>query len=546
MTTTLRSVLGTDRRLGLYRRWRVLAVVCVAVAAINIDVSIVNVTLPALVRELHASTSRLQWVVDAYQLSFAALVLAAGSLSDRFGRKGALMVGLVLFGSASGAGAAATTSGQLIAARVAMGVGAAIVFPNTLSIISNVFTERAERAKAIGVWGATAGMAIASGPVLGGWLLEHFFWGSAFLCMVPLAAIAIVLVALNVPTSRDPAAPRLDRAGLALSTAGLGVLVYTVIEAPVRGWSNPASIAGFAAAAVIGTAFVGWERRTDAPMLDVGLFTNLRFSAASGAVTVAYFALFGFTFMVTMYFQFLRGWSPFSYGIRLLPVAVSLGAASALGTVLAVRVGNKAVVAAGLTLMAAGFVWVSRYSLHTTYLEIAATMVVLPAGIGLTTAPATEAIMGVVPKEKAGVGSAVNDATRELGGTLGLAITGSVFSSLYIHRIIASHAVTTLGPRTVAAAKESVGSALIAARSLASTNPAGARALTAAAHNAFFHGYSIACIVSAVVAIVGAGFVATFLPARPAQPGYGGGELGDVSEPLLAIEPAIVTADAAN
>jgi EmrB/QacA subfamily drug resistance transporter len=366
MSTVVLSEDLAERRSGPDRRWGVLAIVCVAVAAINLDSTIVNVTLPALVRELHASTSRLQWVVDAYQLSFAALVLAAGSLSDRFGRKGALMTGLALFGSASVAGAFATTSGQLIAARIGMGVGAAIVFPNTLSIISNVFIDRAERAKAIGIWGAATGMGIASGPILGGWLLEHFWWGSALLCMMPIAAVGLVLVAMRVPTSRDPAAPRLDGGGLVLSTLGLGALVYTIIEGPVRGWTDPLSIAGFAAAALVGAAFVAWERRADTPMLDVGLFRNLRFSAASGSVTVAYFARYRFIFMVTMYFQFMLGWSPFSYGLRLLPVAISIGAASAVGTTLAVRVGNKAVVAGGLACMAVGFAWISRSSLHTS------------------------------------------------------------------------------------------------------------------------------------------------------------------------------------
>src|SRR5712691_6572596 len=242
------------------RRWAVLGVLTVAVFAINLDVSIVNVALPTLVRELGASTSRLQWVVDAYQLAFCAFVLAAGSLSDRFGRKGALTTGLAVFGIGAATGSLGTSTGQLIAARAVMGVGAAIVFPNTLSILSNVFTDRVERAKAIGVWGATTGMAVAFGPIVGGWLLEHFWWGSIFLAMAPAAVVAIVLVALWVPTSRDPAAPSLDRGGLILSTVAIGLLVSTIIEAPVRGWSAPSTLAGFAAVAVAMVAFVAWER----------------------------------------------------------------------------------------------------------------------------------------------------------------------------------------------------------------------------------------------------------------------------------------------
>ena len=363
-------------------RWLVLAVLCVAVFAINVDTTLVNVTLPTLVRELHASTSQLQWVVDAYNLAFAALVLAAGSLSDRFGRKGALITGLAVFGLATAAGALATSTGQLVAARAVMGVGAAVVFPTTLSILSNVFTDRTERAKAIGVWGATTGMGVAFGPIVGGWLLEHFWWGSAFLAMAPVAAVAIVLVAAAVPTSRDPSTPTLDGVGLILSTVGIGLLVYTIIEAPGRGWSAPASVAGFAGAIVVLAAFAMWERRVRAPMLDVRLFGNLRFSAASASVTVAFFTLFGFIFMITMYFQFMHGYSPFSTGLRTLPVALSMGAASVFGTRLAVRVGNKVVVSGGLALMAIGFMWVSRSSAHTPYLETIGQMLVTASGLG--------------------------------------------------------------------------------------------------------------------------------------------------------------------
>jgi EmrB/QacA subfamily drug resistance transporter len=500
-------------------RWRVLAVLCLAVFVINLDTTLVNVTLPTLVRELDASTSQLQWIVDAYNLAFAALVLAAGSLSDRFGRKGALTTGLAVFGLGTAAGSLASTTDQLIAARGVMGIGAAIVFPNTLSILSNVFTDRAERAKAIGVWGATTGMGVAFGPIVGGWLLEQFWWGSAFLAMAPVAAVAIVLVIMTVPSSRDPEAPRLDVAGLVLSTVALATLIYTIIEAPGRGWSNNATVAGFAAAAVLLAIFVAWERRVAQPMLDVGLFTNLRFSAASGSVTVAFFALFGFVFMITMYFQFMHGYSPFSTGLRTLPVAISMGTASVVGVQLAVRFGNKAVVSTGLLMMAVAFVWISRSSAETPYIETVFQMLVTAGGMGLTSAPATEAIMGVVPKEKAGIGSAINDATRELGGTLGVAVIGSVFTSIYVHTIATSQAAATLAPEVIVRARESVGGALIAADGLASSDPAGAQALARAANQAFFDGFTIGCMVAAGVAFAGALFAARFLPARPTETG---------------------------
>src|SRR3954462_3043400 len=252
-----------------------------AAFAINLDTTIVNVALPTLVRELDASNAQLQWVVDAFNLLFAASVLAFGSLSDRFGRKGMLLVGLAVFGLASLAGGLTGSPGQLIAARAVMGVGAAMVFPSTLSLLSNVFTERHERARAIGLWGATAGAGIALGPIAGGWLLELSSWRSIFFAMAPIAAIAGVLSARYVPTSRDPEVPSLDRAGFVLSTATIGVLVFTFIEAPDHGWGSTRTIGSFVVSALLATAFVMWERRAQQPIIDIKLFRNPRFAAAS-------------------------------------------------------------------------------------------------------------------------------------------------------------------------------------------------------------------------------------------------------------------------
>src|SRR5919204_1598668 len=296
----------------------------IASFAINLDTMIVNVALPSLVRELHASNTQLQWIVDAYNLVFASLLLAAGSLSDRVGRKGMLLAGLAVFGLASVAGGLTSTPGQLIVARSVMGLGAAMIFPATLSLISNVFTERSERAQAIGLWGASVGAAFALGPLAGGWLLEHFSWASIFLAMAPVAALAAALIALTVPTSRDPQAPKTDRLGLLLSTAGMGLLTYTIIEAPDQGWASPRTLVGFALAAGLLGAFIAWQRRAAEPLLDVGLFRNLRFTAASGSVTIVFFALAGFIFMVTQFLQFLTGYGPLSTGVRQLPVAVSV------------------------------------------------------------------------------------------------------------------------------------------------------------------------------------------------------------------------------
>jgi EmrB/QacA subfamily drug resistance transporter len=495
------------------RRRVVLLTLCLAAFTINVDTTIVNVTLPTLVRDLDASTRQLQWIVDSYNLVFAALVLAAGSVSDRLGRKGALLTGLGIFAAGSLLGSRASTPDQLIAVRGLIGLGAAIIFPATLSILTNVFTERSERAKAIGLWGAMTGVGVAAGPISGGWLLEHFWWGSVFAAVVPVAAVVAALTALWVPTSRDPNTPRLDLVGLALSTATIGLLVFTIIEAPEVGWLTGRTLASAAVVAGLLVVFVRWERRIAEPMLDVELFRNLRFTAASGSVTIAFFALFGFIFMVTQYFQFLKGYSPFSTGLRLLPVALSVGAASIIGTKLAVRFGNKAIVSAGLASMGFAFLWISTASVATPYLELAGQMIVLGVGMGFTSAPATEAIMGVVPKEKAGIGSAINDTTRELGGTLGVAVIGSVFASLYTARLALP---AGLPPEAAHAARESVGGAFLAAERVADAGLGSVAAqLTDAASRAFFDGFAVGCLVAAGVALVGAVAAAVLLPAQP-------------------------------
>jgi len=494
----------------------ILVALLLAAFLVNLDTTMVNVALPALVRELGATTTQLQWVVDAYNLVFAALLLTFGSLSDRFGRKRMLLAGLVVFGAASLAGGFCTTPAQLIAARAVMGLGAAMTFPATLSLISNVFTERRERARAIGLWGATAGVAIATGPIAGGWLLEHYSWAAIFIAMAPVAAAAAVFVALVVPASKDPGAAAVDVPGLVLSSAAMALLVFTIIEAPAYGWSSGRSVAGFAASAVLLAAFIVWERRAAHPMLEVRLFANMRFSAASGVVTVAFFTLFGFIFLITLYFQFVRGYSPLSTGVRLLPVAVSVGIGSVAGTQLAVRAGTKLIVTTGLVAMAAFYGWAAAtISATLAYGIIAAQMVLYGLGLGLSSAPATESIMGAIPRAKAGVGSAINDSTRLVGGTLGVAVIGSVYASVYASRL--SAAMPAAVPAPVAAiAHQSIGAAYAAAGQLAALgHPALGQALQHASTNAFLRGLTIGALVAGGVAAAGAVLAALFLPAQP-------------------------------
>jgi EmrB/QacA subfamily drug resistance transporter len=506
----------------------ILVALLLAAFLINLDTTLVNVALPALVRELHATTTELQWVVDSYNLVFAALLLTFGSLSDRFGRKGMLLAGLVVVGTASLAGGFTTDPAQLIAARSLMGLGAAMTFPATLSVISNVFTERSERARAIGLWGAVSGVAIAMGPIAGGWLLEHFSWASIFIAMAPVAAVAVILAALTVPASKDPDAAAPDIAGLLLSSATMALLVFTIIEAPAYGWVAARSLAGFAASAVLFAAFIVRERRAAHPMLDVRLFRNMRFSAASGAVTVSFFTLFGFIFLMTQYFQFVRGYGPLSTGVHLLPVALSVAAGSVAGTQLALRAGTKLIVTIGLVATAAFYGWVAATTSATTsYGIIAAQMVLYGLGMGLTSAPATESIMGAIARSKAGVGSAVNDSTRLVGGTLGVAVIGSVAASVYGSLLTATMPASVPG-HDAAIAHQGVGAAYAAAGKIAALgDPVLGQALQHASTDAFLRGLTIGCLVAGAVAAVGALLAVLFLPGQPAQLARPAGAMAD-------------------
>ena len=495
-----------------------LLALCLAAFIISLDVTIVNVALPTLVRQTGATTTGLQWIVDAYNLVFATLVLVAGSLSDRLGRKGMLLAGLGVFGAASLTGSFCTTAGQLIGARAVMGLGAAMMFPATLSLLTNVFTGRGERAAAIGLWGATTGVGIATGPIVGGWLLERFWWGSIFLFMAPVAAGVAALAAWAVPTSRDPGTPPPDWRGLILSAAGMGILVLAIIQAPAWGWSSTRTIGALAVGVALLAAFVVAEGRIAHPMLDITLFRNPRFTAASGSVAIAFFALNGFIFLMTQYFQVVKGFGPLSTGVRLLPVAGSVAVASVLGTRLAVRIGNKIIVGGGSALFAVALLWISTVSQATSYGVIVAQMIVFGTGMGLTQAPATEAIMGAVPKEKAGVGSAVNDATRLFGGTLGVAVIGSVAASLYTTRLSAT-LPAGLPAQAITAAKGSVGGAVIVAHKASQAGLAqlGSR-LNDAAILAFLHSLAGGCLVAGGVAAAGALVAGFLLPARPSDP----------------------------
>jgi EmrB/QacA subfamily drug resistance transporter len=491
---------------GYRRRWWALGVLSLSLVVIGMDNTILNVALPTLVRDLHASASELQWIVDAYVLVFAGLLLTMGSLGDRFGRKLALDVGLVVFAVASAASAFADSADVLIGARALMGVGGALIMPSTLSIITNTFTGR-ERGRAIGVWAAIAGLGIVLGPVVGGWLLERFWWGSVFLVNVPIVLLAIVLGWFLVPESKDPAATPLDPIGASLSIAGLVALVYAIIEAPNDGWTDPVTLACFAGAAVLLGTFVVWELRSPHPMLRMSFFRDRRFTFGASSITLVFFALLGSVFVLTQYLQFVLGYTPLEAGIRVLPIA-TLVVGAPLSARLAERVGTKAVVTTGLLVVAAGLAVLASAEADSPYGLVATGLAVLGFGMGATMAPATEAVMGSLPLAKAGVGSAMNDTTRMVGGALGVAIVGSVLASAYASSM--ETAVSALPPPAAAAASDSIGAALgVAAR----LGEAGA-GLAAAARSAFMDAMGVSMLVAVGVAILGALLALLFLPAR--------------------------------
>jgi EmrB/QacA subfamily drug resistance transporter len=409
-----------------------------------------------------------------------------------------------VFGAASAGAAHAGGVDGLIIARAVMGAGAAFIMPATLSLLISVFTDPGERAMAIGVWAATAGLGVALGPVVGGFLLDHFWWGSIFIVNVPLTAFAVVAGRRLLPESRDPVARRVDWTGAALSGIGLVAFVWAVIEAPSKGWTSPAVLGAGALAAIALAAFVWWQRRVEEPLLDVRLFANARFTAASSTVMVLFFALFGFLFLSTQYLQFVLGYSPSAAGVRVLPYAGAMIVCAPLSSWLVGLAGTKRVVTTGMALFATGLAIAATVTVAGGYARLGVALLFMGAGMGLAGAPATESIMGALPPERANIGSAVNDTTRELGGALGVAIVGSIMSSLYATGL--ADALPDGVPASVAAAaRGSLGAGVQVGGGLGAE-------IAQASREAFVQALSQASIVAALVAALGAGIAWRYLP----------------------------------
>jgi MFS transporter, DHA2 family, multidrug resistance protein len=511
---------------GHPRRWWVLAVLCVVLLIVVLDNTILNVALPSIQDSLKATQSQQEWMVDSYTLAFAGLLFTFGVLGDRLGRKRMLAGGLLVFGLGSVASAFAGSPDMLIATRTLMGVGGAAVMPSTLSIISSVFDPR-ERGKAIGIWAGISGMAIAIGPITGGALLERFWWGSVFLVNVPFVVIGLIAIYAIVPESSDPNPRHIDLPGVGLSVVGLVALVYGIIKGGENNqWGSAATLVPLVGGAVLLAVFVFLERRSDHPSLDVTLFKNPAFSAASVAISLVFFGLFGSTFFLTFYLQFDRGYSPLAAGIRLLPVAVAILIFAPRSSQLAKRIGNKATVAGGMFLVLIAYLGYQVIYTHTSIWALEVLLLVQGIGMANVMAPATESIMSTLPRERAGAGSAVNNTMRQVGGALGVAILGSMLSSSYRGKITPTLASLHLP----AAAREAAGESIGALSQIIGKGGKPSGPQWQQGQNAFVHAMHITSAGSALVVLIGMAVVLKWLPGRT----HGPHEAGTVAAP----EPA--------
>ncbi|HTZ09861.1 MAG TPA: MFS transporter, partial [Acidimicrobiales bacterium] len=474
----------------------VTAVVCTALGAVSAAMASLNVAIPDLVRATHASQTQLEWIIDAYLLVFSVLLLPAGALGDRYGRRRALVAGLVVFGAASGAAMTVTSAEALIVLRGLIGLGAALVMPATLSTITGTFPP-AERTRAVGVWAAVAGGSAIVGLLCSGVLLQWFSWRAAFGVNVVLAAAALAGTVRFVPESSQPGAPRLDRAGALLATVGLVALVFSIIEAPDAGWTSTRTLVGAAAGVVALAAFVVVELHSEHPLLDPRLFADRNLAAGTVSICIQFFAFFGFTFVSLQYLQGVRGYSPLVAALAVLPLSATMMPVARSTSGLTARFGTRRVCVTGLLLVATGLALISRLGTGSSYLLVLLGLVPLGAGMGAAMTPATAAITEGLPREKQGVGSALNDLSREVGGALGTAVIGSIVTATYRSRLRLPGVPT----RLAAGARSSFAVAVHAG------GPVGAQA-----RSAFVQGIHSGLLYAAGAAVVGAAGVVALLP----------------------------------
>jgi EmrB/QacA subfamily drug resistance transporter len=497
-------------------RWLALAVLCVTLLMTTLDVTVLNVALPTIVRDLNATTTQLQWIVDAYVIVFAGLLLSAGSLADRIGRKKAFLAGLVVFAGGSAWAAFSGSVGMLIAARAAMGVGGAFMMPSTLSLITSIFTDTTERQRAIGLWAATTGVGIALGPIVGGLLLSHFWWGSVFLINAPIAAVGFACAIPLIPDSRNLDAKAPDLAGAALSIAGMGLVLWSLIEAPVRGWTSARVLAAGIGGLAVLALFVAWERRSAHPMLDLRFFRKREFSGAVSSVGLATFGMYGALFVLTQWLQFSLGYSALKAGLCVLPAAGAIAVVAPLSTLSLRLAGVRYTIAAGLLLIAGAFWQISSVSVSSGYGDVVAGVALLGVGAGLVIPAATESVMGSLPGGETGVGSATNGTFLQVGGALGVAVIGSLLNTRYTDDITAALAPYHVPEAVMTTVRGSLGGALEVAARVGGTFGAG---LAHLAREAFVSGMDLGLTVGAFVALGGCLIAVGMLPSARGRRG---------------------------
>ncbi|MDH3683470.1 MAG: DHA2 family efflux MFS transporter permease subunit [Acidimicrobiia bacterium] len=500
-TPEIDDAAGDHPRAGL-----ILGIMCLSLVLIVAAVSSLNVAIPTIVRELDPSSTEQLWIIDSYALVFAGLLLVCGALGDRYGRKWALLLGLAIFAAASTVAAYAADPTQLIAFRGVMGIGAALIMPATLSTLTVVFAPE-NRAKAIAIWAGFAGAGGAIGPVASGLLLERFWWGSVFFIAVPIALLAIVAIVAVVPNSADRQRHRLDYVGALLSVVALVAIVFGIIEGPEIGWLDPVTIAAFVLGVVAGVAYVAWERRVEHPLLDPNHFRIPRFGLGSLAITIAFLAMFGMFFLLTLYLQFVLGYSPLGSAVRLLPFSVVMIAIAPRSPQLTARFGTPAVIAAGFAVQSVGFLVASMLEPDSGYPMLLIAVAPMAAGMALLMPPCTNAIVTSLSQDKAGVASAVNDTTREVGGAVGIALLGTLATVSYQSGM--TDATGQLPPPLAELAEDSIGGANIAASQL---DPAIAGDLLATANRSFVDGMGVAFLVAAALGVIMAGIIAWRYP----------------------------------
>jgi EmrB/QacA subfamily drug resistance transporter len=481
-----------------------LIVVCTAIGVVGIDNSILNVALPTLSKNLNASPAQLQWIVDSYAVAYAGLMLTGGSLADRFGRARLMIVGLCLFGFASGLAAASTAPATLIACRALMGCGAALLTPASMSILTNVFPDPKERSRAFSLWAASASIGFATGPVAGGILLDRFWWGSAFLVNVPIIAVLVVLAAPKIPNSQNPNPQPLDPIGVVLSVLSLGVLLWTTIEAPTRGWVSVGTLATYALGVVLFVLFVRWERSNPEAMLDLTLFEDRRFSIPTLGAAAMVFSNGGTLFVLSQFLQSVRGYSVLGAGLRLMPVPLGASVFAILSPRIAARIGNTRAVTFGLSIMTIGCVLIGQSDRHTPFWLLAITMVIFSAGQGISFTPMLSLAMEAVPTDRAGVASGANNCVRQISAAAGVAVIGSALAARYRPSLASHTANVALSAAQRADAAKSITKALNAATKIG--GPTG-EALRVGARQAFVDGMHIGAFVAAIGGIAGVALI---------------------------------------